>query len=273
MNSQPQTFIYTALACEAKPLIRHFRLKKENRKLPFAVYGNGSLYLVVTGVGKTAMAAGLAYSQALYSGTECPVLINVGIAGHRTATISTPFLADKITDADTGKNYYPVPAFPFPCASAPVITAVTPQTDYRHESLCDMEASAFYETAVKFSTGELIQCLKIVSDNQATPAEHLDDKQAIALVERRLGVLETLLDAMKELSQCLDVGTEEELYPHLIGQWRFTVSQQNRLRHLLWRWRVLTDNRPLSLNEAEIGSAHALLHWLEQRIGEVDVEL
>lgn len=266
-------FIYTALSCEAKPLIAHFRLKKEIRPHPFSVYGNGKLCLVVTGVGKNAMAAGVAYSQAYYGKIENPVLINLGIAGHRTATISTPFMVHKITDADTGKNYYPVPAYSLPCASAPIVTASRPQLNYTHGSLCDMEASAFYETAIRFSTGELIQCLKFVSDNQATPADRLDDRQVMVLVERNLDVLDSLMAELEGLAQRIAVTGECEDCDRLIRQYRFTVSQQNQLKSLLSRWRVLTDNEALEVDGIDLKSGREVLHWLEQQVNAVGVRL
>lgn len=67
-------FIYAALPCEAKPLVQHFKLKKAFTVQPFAVYGNDEICLTVTGAGKSAMAAGVAYTQALFAAVENPVL-------------------------------------------------------------------------------------------------------------------------------------------------------------------------------------------------------
>ena len=90
MKYKPDVFIYTALPCEAKPLVAHLRLKKEIGIQPFAVYCNDKLCLTITGLGKNAMAAGVAYTQALYAGIENPILINLGVAGHQSRTIGTP---------------------------------------------------------------------------------------------------------------------------------------------------------------------------------------
>ena len=76
-------FIYTALPCEAKPLVEHYNLKKDVTVQPFAVYLNHEICLTVTGLGKSAMAAGVAYTQALFAAVEYPVMLNMGIAGHK----------------------------------------------------------------------------------------------------------------------------------------------------------------------------------------------
>ena len=98
-------FIYTALPCEAKPLVEHFKLKKRLDVQAFAVYEHDTLCLTVTGVGKSAMAAGVAYTQALFNGVENPILINIGIAGHRDYAIGDLYLVDKIIDADSQKPF------------------------------------------------------------------------------------------------------------------------------------------------------------------------
>lgn len=272
MKSRPDVFVYTALPCEAKPLISRFRLKKENLVQPFAVYRNDKLCLTVTGLGKNAMAAGVAYTQALYVGIENPILINLGVAGHQTRTIGTPLLGQKIIDVDTGKKFYPVPAYSFPCASAAIVTASKPQLDYAHEHLCDMEASAFYETASRFSTGELIQCLKVVSDNQAEPADGLDAKKVADLIEHNVNVLESLINELIQLAKKI-APVQKECFDRLIRRYRFTITEQNQLKNLLLRWQVLTDHQPLVFDSAAMKKGKDVLRWLEQQINAVDVVL
>ncbi len=153
-------FIYTALLCEAKPLVDHFGLKKETAVQPFAVYLNNDICLTVTGLGKSAMAAGVAYTQALFAKVEYPVIVNIGIAGHRDHALGGLFLIDKIIDLDSQKNYYPALIFTPACPTGSVQTSSKPQLNYDPLHLCDMEASAFYETAVRFSSSELILLLE-----------------------------------------------------------------------------------------------------------------
>ncbi|MGR9115157.1 MAG: hypothetical protein ACU85E_05275 [Gammaproteobacteria bacterium] len=273
MNYHPDVFIYTALACEAKPLVARYHLKKESRLQPFAVYRNGNICLTVTGLGKTAMAAGVAYTQAIYAGTGQPILINLGVAGQQTQAIGKPFIVHKIIDAETGKRFYPVPAFAFPCASAAIMTASKPQLDYDHAHLCDMEASAFYETASRFTTGELIQCLKVVSDNQTVPAIGLDAKQVTDLIARNLGVLDSLVSEMNRLARQIHPGQSDDCFDRLVGLYRFTVSEQSQLKNLLLKWQALTEHRPLKFDSGDMKNGKDILRWLEQQIDDLAVVL
>jgi adenosylhomocysteine nucleosidase len=160
-----KTFIYTALPCEAKPLIEYFQLKKQLSIQLFAVYAHNDLCLTVTGLGKTAMAAAIAYTQALFTAVEHPVLINIGIAGHKNYVLGNLYSVHKIIDVDSHKNYYPPLISKALCPSSSIRTSSTAQLNYDHNDLCDMEASAFYETAIRFTSSELSQCL-IISPTQ-----------------------------------------------------------------------------------------------------------
>ncbi len=64
-----------------------------------------------------------------------------------------------------------------------------------------MEASAFYETAVRFSSSELILCLKVISDNQLSPVENIQPKQVAALIAAHLATVESLLARTVALAQ------------------------------------------------------------------------
>ncbi|MDD1641498.1 MAG: hypothetical protein LUQ68_08440 [Methylococcaceae bacterium] len=139
-QSAHKIFIYTALPCEAKPLVEHFGLKKDVSVQPFAVYLNHDICLTVTGLGKSAMAAGVAYTQALFAKVEHPVILNIGIAGHKDHLLGDLFLIDKIIDIDSQKSYYPSLIFTPPCPTDSIQSSSKPQLDYDHPYLCDMEA-------------------------------------------------------------------------------------------------------------------------------------
>jgi nucleoside phosphorylase len=261
-------FIYVALPCEAKPLIEHFKLKKIAKIQPFAVYGQGELCLTVTGLGKSAMAAGIAYTQALFSAVAHTVFINIGIAGHKDYAIGGLYCVDKIIDADSHKNYYP-PLIGKPiCPSSAICTRSTPQLDYDHEALCDMEASAFYETAIRFSTGELVQCLKVISDNRLSPATDIQAKQVSLLIAAQLVTIEDFIKQVVEFSQLL-VTPSTPLFEHLTQRYHFTVNAQLQLKAQLSRWAVLTDNQTLNIDEAQLNNGKEVLHYLEQQISQL----
>jgi nucleoside phosphorylase len=265
-------FIYTALPCEAKPLVEHFKLKKCVDVQPFAVYVQGDICLTVTGIGKTAMAAGIAYTQALFAGGNHAVLMNIGVAGHRDYEIGDLYVADKITDLDSRRHYYPPLIGKALCSSCAVNTSSIPQLDYNHAELCDMEASAFYETATRFTTGELVHCLKVISDNQAAPANLIQAKEVSVLIAAHVATIEKLITQAVELA-ALIMPPQTPLFEQLIQHYHFTVSAQTQLKAQLTRWAVLTDNQPLALDTAELHNGKDVLRWIEQQISKVDVFL
>jgi len=268
-QNPPRIFIYAALPCEAKPLVEHFNLKKDTTVQPFAVYLNKEICLTVTGLGKSAMAAGVAYTQALFASADHRVLVNVGIAGHKNHAVGSLFLIDKITDVDSLKSYYPPLIFTPPCPTANIQTASRPQLSYDQHYLCDMEASAFYETAVRFSTGELIHSLKVISDNELSPAENIQPKQVAALIASHIAAIETLLAELSRLARLITV-PEPRLFEQLTQRYRFTTSEQGQLKNRLSRWSALTHNQVLEFDETRFHKGKDVLFWLDQEISKIE---
>jgi nucleoside phosphorylase len=265
-------FIYTALPCEAKPLVDHFKLKKRVDIQPFAVYVQGEICLTVTGLGKSAMAAGVGYTQALFAMSEQPILMNVGIAGHRDYAIGALYAVDKIIDVDSHKNYYPPLIGKVLCPSCAIRTSSSPQLNYDHAELCDMEASAFYETATRFTTGELVHCLKVISDNQSSPANMIQAKQVSLLIADHVATIDALMVQSLALA-ALIIPPKTPLFEQLIQRYHFTSSAQAQLKAQLARWAVLTDNQSLALDEADLHNSRDVVRWLEQQISKVAVFL
>ncbi|MFZ2403614.1 MAG: hypothetical protein WAW41_00645 [Methylobacter sp.] len=270
MQTNPtRIFIYAALPCEAKPLVEHFKLKKDTTIQPFAVYLNQDICLTVTGLGKSAMAAGVAYSQALFASAEHPVLVNIGIAGHKHHAVGCLFLIDKITDVDSQKSHYPPLVFTPPCSTASIQTVSRSQLTYDLHHLCDMEASAFYETAVRFSTGELIHCLKVISDNESSPAENIQPKQVSSLITAHVSTIETVLAELSRLA-ALITAPEPRLFEELTQRYHFTASEQGQLKNQLSRWAVLSPIQAPEFGETQLRKGKDVLCWLDQQISEIE---
>jgi nucleoside phosphorylase len=258
-------FIYTALPCEAKPLVKHFGLTKDVKVQPFAVYFNHDICLTVTGLGKSAMAAGVAYTQALFASVEHPLMLNIGIAGHKDHPLGGLFLMDKIIDVDSQKSYYPSLIFTPPCPTGSIQTLSKPQLNYDQLHLCDMEASAFYETAVRFSSSELILCLKVISDNQLSPVENIQPKQVAALIAAHLSTVESLLSHTAALARLITT-PESRLFEQLIQQYHFSVNERMQLKNQLSRWNAVTNQQSLEFDETRLLNGKEVLRWLDQRI-------
>ncbi|MGZ8189460.1 MAG: hypothetical protein ACXWTH_07850 [Methylosarcina sp.] len=267
-----RVFIYTALPCEAKPLVEHFKLKKETAVKPFDIYVHRHICLTVTGLGKSAMAAGVAYSQALYSSAENPVMINIGIAGHQNHVVGSLFLIDKITDGDSGRSYYPPLVFSPPCSTGSIKTASRPQLDYDHLDLCDMEASAFYETATRFASSELVQCLKVVSDNHLAPADRIKPQNVSRLISAHAPAIEDVSSELLRLAGLITF-PEPRLVAELTSRYYFTANEQVQLSKQLQRWVSLTGGRDLDFDRSGLRRGGDLLRWLQQQIDNLEFRL
>ena len=240
-DTSTKIFLYLALPCEAKPLIEHYKLKKETGIHAFSIFQNNNITLTVTGIGKASMAAGIAYTQAQFHANNPPVMLNIGIAGHLNHPVGSVFLADKITDQDSGRRYFPPIIFSPPCPTYNLISCSKPEANYPREALCDMEASAFYEISTRFSTAEIIHCLKIVSDNGSTSIESVEPKMVTKLIE---GQLTTIDRVLTELTKLASIAAEPELpeLPSILNRYRFSVNEQYQLKKLLLR-RQVTEGR------------------------------
>jgi adenosylhomocysteine nucleosidase len=268
----PKTFIYTALPCEAKPFIDYYRLKKNTTIQCFAVYSGNNICLTVTGIGKSAMAAGIAYTQALYSSDPNPILLNIGIAGHKEHKIGSLYLINKITDAESERRYYPPLVFTPRCLTHSLQTASKPQLSYHPLHLCDMEASAFYETATRFSSSELIQCLKIVSDNEASSIKNIQHNQVSILIAAHLPTVAVILAELTKLAGLLYTPELDE-FNHVVHRYRFTVNEQIQLKKLLSRWQLVNGNNTLEWVIESAKNGKDFLKLLSQHLNEAEFYL
>lgn len=231
-------FIFTALECEAKSLVHFFKLKKQPSH-PFSIFIFDNIVLTVTGVGKNAMAGGVAYTLALFSNSQSPVLINIGIAGHKSQAIGSLVLANKVLDVDSGKTFYPqLLGNDWPVTDR-VNTFSTASTLYVDDCLYDMEASSFYEIAVKFSSCELIHCIKIVSDNQNSSIEQIHARKVTQWIEVHMTDIESLLNRFSDLHKLIAPITVEN-YNEILNNWHFSATGKIKLKSLLIRWKALS---------------------------------
>ncbi|MCK4840401.1 MAG: hypothetical protein KAT04_00800 [Methylococcales bacterium] len=268
----PSIYLFVALACEAKPLVHFFGLKKQPLNCPFAIYKNDDIVLVVAGVGKIAMAGSVAYTMAIFSNVQVPILINIGIAGHQSQALGNLCVASKIIDVETGKCFYPqlignnwpesfqIKTFSIPCAQ------------YNENCLNDMEASAFCEMAIKFSSSELIHSLKIVSDNETSSIDNINAKLVAEWITKQLTDIEMVLKKSSLLRKPF-VTIELNELTEIVNNWHFTVTGQIKLKALLMRWRVLTSQPWKGFYAKDLSNGKVLLQRLEKDINQLELKL
>lgn len=270
--TKPNLYFYAALECEAKPLIKHFGLTRLNANHPFSIYKNETIVLTISGIGKMAMAAAVAYTQAMIPSHTHPVLINVGIAGHKSHPLGDLFLATKITDSESGRRFYPQLIGKYWLETEPLQTASIPCTEYSTNAMHDMEASAFYEVAIKFSSSELIHSLKVISDNSLSSIKAIHPKQVSEWIFNHLSQIEQLCEQCFLLQHSIS-STKLKEFQNIINKWHFSVTGQIKLKILLLRWQTLSPELWLKTNKTVLYKSKDVLRKLEEDIDILDVYL
>ena len=260
--------LVTALTPEAAPLIEHYRLEKVDSNPMFPLYRNDTIYLVVSGIGKTLAAAATAYLHTKSGELPNQPFLNIGIAGHRRAITGAPRVASRIMDQSTGQTWYPSQIIRGSIERSPLITVETVERVYAEDAAYDMEAAGFYPIAWHASTAELVQSLKVISDHPGEPVADLDLQRIEDLIGDCIDEIQSLVEALQGLASIVDNTTPESysLEP-FIERWHFSVTQRHRLRRVLERWAVLEKGEsPLTSVPPDSPSARHTIEALENAL-------
>jgi hypothetical protein len=236
---------------------------------PFRVYAHesGLRWLVISGVGKVAAAAAVAHLAAVSAARPEHGWINLGLCGHSDGEVGQLFRANKLIDVGSGRAFYPPLITESSCPLATLHTVDQPSSDYPEPGMYDMEASGFYASACRYSSQELIQIFKIVSDTPAAPLRRYEKTEVSAWIGGGLDDLESAIAGLLELS-------EEEAQrladprglAAFLGNWHFSETQQIQLHRLLCRWGALTEF-PLEIADfEELLTSRELLRVLTDRL-------
>lgn len=270
MSAKPMLHIAVALPCEAKPLIAHFHLKKI-LSTPFSIFANNekSIYLIISGVGKIKMASATTYLTALTGNNHLNCFLNVGIAGSTQFPIKHVVLTNKITEYSTQRNWYPFVPVLKDISQSQLITHDLPQRDYPINAMVDMEGSAFFQAANLFVNQEHIQLVKIISDNNTSSHEKINDAEVQNLIADNISSIEKITNYLINLSQN-EITSEfnSKMLSHFQEKWHFTCSQIIQLKEYLRRWNVKLKNQdPFKFCQNEKNSKnviHKIIAKLEE---------
>lgn len=254
-----------ALQAEAKPLISRMSLKKLTGSHAFPLFASDTCRLIISGIGKCNSAAATAWLAGQHS-TPGQTWLNVGIAGHKDQPLGTMLCANRITDNGSGRNWYPV-QISSPLASEQLITFDQPVKDYSHSTLYDMEATGFVQTALRFSTAELVQSVKIVSDNHDHQLCDITEPLVNQLIEDQCDTLIQYCGHLQALAMEQQVVNIDEIFGLFNGRWKFSVAQQRQLERLLQRHDIVLgklDAVPAPLLEVKRSSV--VLDWLRTEL-------
>lgn len=265
--------IVVAHGLEAKALVKMLKLERHQASSDFVQYGNANkLRLLVSGIGKEAVAAAVTYlgeQQALDDG-EIRSWLNIGIAGHRDAPLGSAWFGNKITDQASGTSAYP-PQLIEGVEVGSVVTVDEPENTYPLNAAYEMEASAFYAEATKYSTAELVQVFKVISDNLENPISGIDLQSVPSLIAAQAPQILTLIESMSAIVEQYNSSQRLPSYYHEIcSKIRLTVNQKLQLRRLCQRYKALGLEEELGrIAGLKASDARALIPQLAERIDRI----
>tara|TARA_B100000686_G_scaffold333804_1_gene400176 strand:- start:1149 stop:1964 length:816 start_codon:yes stop_codon:yes gene_type:complete len=240
MKTFPNINLVIAHKLEAEKLLDYFslRLVESDR---YQIYRNASgMQVVISGMGYENARAATEYLGNLDSQSiELRGWLNVGIAGHQTAEIGSCFVANKIVYPRHGRYCFPAVIF----SNIPTIEVMTvdePELEYPQDIAYEMEAAGFWDAAIKYSSLEFVQCMKIISDNKIQSIKKITNNQVLSIISERLDLIEQCCSYMQKLVRDFNTLNQVDvIVTDLFEEYRFTVAQKYQLKRLNRRFRAL----------------------------------
>ena len=269
-HTRGQIHLVTALAPEARPLIRALNLKRCRDSKSFPLYMNKEedIWLIVSGKGGVHCAAATNYLAGLNSYAPYAAWVNIGIAGHQTLSKGEIRLAHKVSHVSSLDSFYPTMNHNLSLESVGIISRDTPSPEYPENACVDMEGYAFCHNAKRFASTELVHCVKIISDNSQNPWSTIDLKSIPALIMQNIDALKKCFNELLKLSSIESEQTHiPPYYAELSSKWSFTVSQEHQLKKLLTRWGIRCANTsPFETFDIENLDRKAFLSSLQEHL-------
>ena len=181
--------IVVAMKREALPLISYWDLKKNSKKF----YSNKKkkINLIISGIGKKRAEKATIYLAEKTNNNS--FFLNIGIAGHRNYKLGEIILISKITDNKTKYSWYPSLLWKTKIKKTPLITVGFPKIRYTTNFLYDMEASGFFKGAREFVGPEMVQCIKIISDNKKNSILNISSNKIENWINNKIIIIDKLI--------------------------------------------------------------------------------
>lgn len=265
--------IVVALACEAKPIIDHYRLSPVSAK-PFSCYSGTidedfelRVNVLVSGIGSLNMASALGWLAAKINNTQSAWL-NIGIGGHATLGVGEIVRVHQSVDLVSGQSIYLPLVAKWAGETSTLLTHNSVVTEYPKDAVVDMEGAAFVKVASKFNSMELVQSLKVISDNQEHGVERLNAAVITQLINDNIDAIKHFIAALMDLqSPQLDLSA----YESLIASLHCTVSQRQQFLQLLVKLSAVSDLDKTTLPLIkEANSMKQLLQQLTQQLNNAE---
>lgn len=190
--SRPWINLAVALPAEAKPLIRHFSLRRQQPDGTCPLYLGARMALVMTGCGAEAMRRGVDFLSGAVSRQDA-YWLNLGIAGHGSLTRGTCLFATRIIAPGSGRRWQlPAPRIPG-IAHSPLQCTESAESNYAPETGYDMESVGFATALSAIGALDRAAVLKVVSDGPNHPSGEINGRMVGDLVQLTIPVIGRLL--------------------------------------------------------------------------------
>jgi len=268
VNSFSNLNLVIAHKLEAELLIKHLALEliAEDK---YKIYRNtGGTQLIVSGMGYGNARDATEYLAGMDSESEEPrAWLNVGIAGHQSAEIGSCLVANKIIHKVSGDCAFPAMIFPN-LRSSEVMTVDEPELEYPRDIAYEMEAAGFWAAAVKHSSLEFLQCLKIISDNKNHSTDRVNSDLIRTIINDNLHTILHCCEQLQQLcGQFNESGRIDEAVAALIKRFHFTVTQEHQLERLWQRYSALGKaDEFLRVTSQDHDSAKCIINELDKQI-------
>lgn len=265
-------FIVCALHCEARPLIEKYRLIAD-RDAFYPIFHGKDITLIVTGIGKLLIASAMSYVFARYKEPAEASWLNIGVAGMKGAEIGQLFNINKVTEKSSGTNWYPVRLSGLSSSASCSLTTVDqPCEQYETDMAFDMEASAFMLTALRFSSVEFVQLLKIISDTENHAVENINKSFVTDIIRQNLNQIDEVINQLRmNLSATEDDSLEKQFFSQCLDNWHFSEYQKKSLRRMLQQWLALNEDADM-IDLSSFNSAKQVLAFLTQALKDSEIE-
>jgi nucleoside phosphorylase len=233
-------YLITALDAEARPLCDYYRLKRDT-SLPYTLYQNDEIVLLVSGMGKTNALMAVRALLGWRTPEEKDILINIGICGApQDYRIGEALLIHQIIDAN--HRYYPDVLYTHSLRETLMKCVDTPQST-RSDYPVDMESSAIFQAAARFFKLHQMAFLKIVSDH-CTP-QSVTKEGVVELLRSHVNTLDSLISSLKGIQKQTLLFSADERDTIDAFKAHFTKSQGDRFEDAFTYFRLKNPNEAL----------------------------
>jgi len=219
---------------EARPLIDLLKLKKIKELKQTFIYTNQNISLTISGIGKVNAAIGVTQTYYYYNQKNNNIWINIGLAGHKYLKVGDICTINKITDNETKKNYFPF-VNKFKMHNQECLSLGIKKKNYSSK-VYDMESFGFYQSASKYSSKELLQIVKIISDNQFESIDFKNKEAVYNIIFNHRKLINELctfmLNLKKEFYPTSNEIIENEVN-NLFTKIKFSFTEREQMKVLL----------------------------------------